>query len=129
VFAHGSRGERHLDRLAALHLHGARYLAAIDAHEALFDRSREPAARLPGHQDRERAVQAQTGQLERNHEFWHCIIPGMNRSVTALLVALAIALSGCSLFSGKTEDKKTWGAADWYKAAKAEFDSSNWEAA
>ena len=53
----------------------------------------------------------------------------MNRSVTALLAALAIALSGCAWFGGKTEDRKTWGAADWYKAAKTEFDSGNWDAA
>jgi outer membrane assembly lipoprotein YfiO len=53
----------------------------------------------------------------------------MNRSVTALLVALALALSGCAWFGDKTQNRKDWGAADWYKAAKDEFDSGNWDAA
>jgi outer membrane protein assembly factor BamD len=127
VVARRSRRERHLDRLPALHLHGARGFPAVDPHVARGDRAREAAARLPGHQGRERAVQAQAGQLERNHEFRHGIIPGMNRSVIAMF--LAIALSGCGLFASKTDNKKDWGPADYYGAAKAEFDNRNWEAA
>ena len=53
----------------------------------------------------------------------------MKRSVTALAaLALAIALAGCGLFTDKTESRKDWTAAEFYKAAKEEFDNGNWEA-
>jgi len=54
----------------------------------------------------------------------------MIRSVTALAAfALALALSGCGLFGDKTDPRKDWTAAEYYKAAKEEFDNHNWEAA
>src|SRR5437879_13265325 len=52
------------------------------------------------------------------------------RSVTALACAvLALGLAGCGLFGDKADPKKDWTAAEYYKAAKEEFDSQNWEAA
>ena len=54
----------------------------------------------------------------------------MNRSVTALaLLLLALALGGCGLFADKIDPKKDWTAAEFYKAAKEEFDNRNWEQA
>jgi outer membrane protein assembly factor BamD len=54
----------------------------------------------------------------------------MTRSVTAvLLVALALAFGGCSLFSDKLDPKKEWQASDWYAAAKEELDNGNWQSA
>src|SRR6476619_4744168 len=54
----------------------------------------------------------------------------MIRSVTALAAfALALALSGCGLFGDKTDPRKDWTAAEYYKAAKEEFDNHNWDAA
>jgi len=54
----------------------------------------------------------------------------MARSVTALAaLLLSIALAGCSLFGDKADPKKEWTAAQFYQAAKEEFDSGNWEAA
>ena len=54
----------------------------------------------------------------------------MKRSVTALAaLLLALALGGCAWFSDKVDPKKDWSAAEFYKAAKDEFDSKNWEAA
>ena len=53
----------------------------------------------------------------------------MNRSVTALAAALlALTLAGCSLFADKVDPRKDWTAVEYYKAAKEEFDSHNWEA-
>ena len=53
----------------------------------------------------------------------------MIRSVTALaLTALACLLAGCGLFAEKVDPRKDWSAADYYKAAKEEFDNRNWEA-
>jgi outer membrane protein assembly factor BamD len=52
----------------------------------------------------------------------------MNRSVTALAaLLLAAALGGCSFFASKLDPKKDWTAADYYQAAKSEFDSENWD--
>jgi len=52
----------------------------------------------------------------------------MIRSVTALAAfALALALSGCGLFGDKTDPRKDWTAAEYYKAAKEEFDNHNWD--
>jgi outer membrane protein assembly factor BamD len=52
----------------------------------------------------------------------------MKRSVTALAcLALALALGGCGLFGDKGDPKKDWAAADYYKAAKSEFDAHNWD--
>jgi outer membrane protein assembly factor BamD len=54
----------------------------------------------------------------------------MNRSVTALAaIALALALSGCGMFGSKADPKKEWGAAEFYQAAKEEFDNKNWDTA
>jgi outer membrane protein assembly factor BamD len=50
----------------------------------------------------------------------------MIRSVTA--VALALFLGGCGLFADKLDPRKDWTAADYYKAAKEEFDNRNWDA-
>ena len=53
----------------------------------------------------------------------------MTRSVTALAaLLLAVALSGCSFFASKLDPKKDWQAADYYQAAKEQFDSQNWDA-
>lgn len=52
------------------------------------------------------------------------------RSVTALAaLALVLVLGGCGLIKDKTEERKDWTAAEFYKAAKEEFDNRNWEAA
>ena len=54
----------------------------------------------------------------------------MKRSVTAVLAcALVIALSGCGWLDRKTDQKRDWQAADYYRAAKEELDSGNWQAA
>ncbi|MBL0141217.1 MAG: outer membrane protein assembly factor BamD [Betaproteobacteria bacterium] len=54
----------------------------------------------------------------------------MKRSVTAvLLVALGLALAGCGWLDRKEDEKKEWQAADWYRSAKEELDSGNWQAA
>jgi len=54
----------------------------------------------------------------------------MKRSGTvAASFALAAALSGCGLFGDKGDPHKDWQAADYYNAAKAEFDNHNWESA
>src|SRR5215510_1104626 len=54
----------------------------------------------------------------------------MKRSVTALAaIALALVLGGCGIFSDKSEGKKDWTAAEFYGAAKTEFDNHNWDAA
>jgi outer membrane protein assembly factor BamD len=54
----------------------------------------------------------------------------MGRSVTALACALlALSLAGCGIFKDRLADRTKWGAADYYKAAKDEFDSGNWAAA
>jgi len=53
----------------------------------------------------------------------------MIRSVTALAgLLLALALGGCS-FGDKLDEKKDWSAADYYRAAKEEFDQHSWDAA
>ncbi|MEO7741347.1 MAG: outer membrane protein assembly factor BamD [Usitatibacter sp.] len=44
-------------------------------------------------------------------------------------VLLALALGGCGLFSDKEDNRKDWTAAEYYKAAKEEFDNRRWEAA
>ena len=54
----------------------------------------------------------------------------MARSVTALAaLLLAIALGGCAWFGDKVDPHKDWTAAQFYQAAKEEFDAHNWEAA
>ena len=54
----------------------------------------------------------------------------MKRSVTALAsLALAFALGGCGLFGDKGEPKKEWAAAEYYGAAKQEFEAHNWDSA
>jgi outer membrane protein assembly factor BamD len=54
----------------------------------------------------------------------------MARSVTALAaLLLAFTLTGCGLFADKIDPKKDWTAAQYYQAAKEEFDNHNWEAA
>jgi outer membrane protein assembly factor BamD len=53
----------------------------------------------------------------------------MTRSVTALAtLLLALGLAGCGWFGDKKDEKKDWTAAEYYKAAKEEFDNHNWEA-
>jgi outer membrane protein assembly factor BamD len=47
--------------------------------------------------------------------------------MAALLFSLSLA--GCSWFGSKTDEKKDWGAAEYYRAAKEEFDSQNWQQA
>lgn len=54
----------------------------------------------------------------------------MKRSVTALAsLLLALALAGCGMFTDKQENRKDWTAAEYYKAAKEEFDNQSWDAA
>lgn len=54
----------------------------------------------------------------------------MGRSVTALAVLLvAVTLGGCSWFETKIDPKKDWTAAQYYEAAKEQFDSQSWDAA
>ena len=54
----------------------------------------------------------------------------MTRSVTALAaLLLSVALAGCNWLGDKTESRKDWTAAEFYKAAKDEFNNRNWDAA
>jgi outer membrane protein assembly factor BamD len=54
----------------------------------------------------------------------------MARSVTAIAaLLLATALGACSWLQDKTDPQKDWSAAQFYQAAKEEFDNHNWEAA
>jgi outer membrane protein assembly factor BamD len=54
----------------------------------------------------------------------------MARSVTALAaLLLSLLLAGCGLFADKKDERKDWTAAQFYQAAKEEFDNRNWEAA
>lgn len=54
----------------------------------------------------------------------------MKRSVTALAaLLLALSLAGCGLFGDKANEHKDWQAADFYAAAKEQFDNQSWEAA
>src|SRR5829696_3066635 len=54
----------------------------------------------------------------------------MKRSVTALAsLLLALAVAGCGMFTDKVEERKDWTAAQYYKAAKDEFDNGSWDAA
>ena len=47
--------------------------------------------------------------------------------MAALLLALALA--SCGWLGDKTDERKNWTAAEYYKAAKEQFDAGNWEAA
>jgi outer membrane protein assembly factor BamD len=42
---------------------------------------------------------------------------------------LALALAGCGMLADKEKERKDWTAADYYQAAKNEFDNRNWESA
>ena len=54
----------------------------------------------------------------------------MKRSVTALAMLLvALALGACSLFGTEDPVRKNWTAAQYYEAAKEQFDAGNWDAA
>jgi len=54
----------------------------------------------------------------------------MKRSVTALAtLLLAVTLASCSWFGDTKDERKNWTAAEYYKAAKEQFDAGNWEAA
>jgi outer membrane protein assembly factor BamD len=54
----------------------------------------------------------------------------MKRSVTALAsIAVALVLNGCGVFGDTAEGKKDWTAAEFYNAAKIEFDNHNWDSA
>jgi len=44
-------------------------------------------------------------------------------------IILAVVLAGCGLFSDKQDERKNWTAAEYYKAAKEQFDNKNWDAA
>ena len=44
-------------------------------------------------------------------------------------VALALALSGCGMFSDRKDSRKDWTATEFYQAAKEELDNKNWDAA
>jgi outer membrane protein assembly factor BamD len=44
------------------------------------------------------------------------------------VLALGLALGGCGLFGGKSEQKE-WGPQDYYVAAKEEMSSNNWQSA
>ena len=44
-------------------------------------------------------------------------------------VALALALSGCGMFSDRKDPRKDWTATEFYQAAKEELDNKNWDAA
>ena len=47
-----------------------------------------------------------------------------------LPILLAVfALAGCGIFKDREANKSDWGAADFYKAAKEQFDSGSWDAA
>lgn len=46
-----------------------------------------------------------------------------------LACALVIALAGCGWLDRKMDQKRDWQAADYYRAAKEELDSGNWQAA
>ena len=53
----------------------------------------------------------------------------MKRSVTALAaLVLTVLLAGCGLFADKQDERKNWTAAEYYKAAKEQFDNKNWDA-
>jgi outer membrane protein assembly factor BamD len=41
---------------------------------------------------------------------------------------LAFALGGCGLFGDKVDERKNWTAAEYYAAAKEQFDGGNWDA-
>jgi len=43
-----------------------------------------------------------------------------------LLVALGLGLAGCGWLDKKLDEKRDWGAADWYRVAKEELDAGNW---
>ena len=45
------------------------------------------------------------------------------------LLLLALTLAGCGLLADKEKERKDWTAADYYQAAKIEFDNHNWESA
>ena len=47
------------------------------------------------------------------------------RSVTAVVLAAFLA-AGCGLFSDKAEERKNWGAKEYYEAAKELLDDSQW---
>jgi len=54
----------------------------------------------------------------------------MNRSVAALLaLSLALLVAGCGTWGSAKDDKKTWTAEQWYRAAKDELDAGNWGSA
>ena len=54
----------------------------------------------------------------------------MTRSVTAAAaLAAALLLGGCGLFADREQARKDWSAAQFYAAAKEEFDNNNWEQA
>lgn len=55
----------------------------------------------------------------------------MRRSVAALaaLLLVSLSLTGCGWFGSKIDPQKDWGAAEFYRAAKEEFDNHNWQQA
>jgi outer membrane protein assembly factor BamD len=53
----------------------------------------------------------------------------MKRSLAVFLIALTGVLAGCGMFGDKVDAQKNWSAEQFYRAAKEEFDSGNYQAA
>ena len=53
----------------------------------------------------------------------------MTRSLAVFLIALTGMLAGCGIFGDKVDAQKNWTAEQYYRAAKEEFDSGNYQAA
>ena len=53
----------------------------------------------------------------------------MKRSLAVFLIALTGVLAGCGIFGDKADAQKNWTAEQYYRAAKDEFDSGNYQAA
>lgn len=53
----------------------------------------------------------------------------MKRSLAVFLIVLTGALAGCGMFGDKVDVQKNWTADQFYRAAKEEFDSGNYQAA
>lgn len=53
----------------------------------------------------------------------------MKRSLAVFLIALTGVLASCGIFGDKADAQKNWTAEQYYRAAKDEFDSGNYQAA
>jgi outer membrane protein assembly factor BamD len=54
---------------------------------------------------------------------------GLSATFLTVFIAIAALLSGCSVFGNKEGDQKTWTVEQFYKNAKAELDSGNYNGA